>query len=240
MVVGRLLSFWNGPPFWGGHSLVFRGCKSAVHTNCRSYNGVDSNLSFRWTDAVAASHRSFGCKKPMALRDLFLERKHAASKWDKVVAGFQSLGTSLYIYSHFNLAELILILFRMEKQLLFVFFAIQFGPNIKNTIKKPLQFRCQFFSAIQFRGSFVWKHWNSQTFSPTKIPTRSRGRTLDLKENWLPEPWVSPGSIGWYFYSYPMTDPWDYRHEWLIFMVNVGKYTRPMDPSWVLNLASLR
>ena len=31
----------------------------------------------------------------------------------------------------------------------------------------------------------------------------------------------------------PMTDPWDeryiYRHEWLIFMVNVGKYTSPMD-----------
>ena len=25
-----------------------------------------------------------------------------------------------------------------------------------------------------------------------------------------------------------------YLHEWLIFMVNVGKYTvRPMDPSWV-------
>ena len=30
-----------------------------------------------------------------------------------------------------------------------------------------------------------------------------------------------------------MTDPWDwyiYLHEWLIFMVNVGKYTSPMDP----------
>ena len=28
-------------------------------------------------------------------------------------------------------------------------------------------------------------------------------------------------------------DPWDchiYLHEWLIFMVNVGKYTSPMDP----------
>ena len=26
-----------------------------------------------------------------------------------------------------------------------------------------------------------------------------------------------------------------YLHEWLIFMVHVGKYTSPMDPSWVLN-----
>ena len=24
-----------------------------------------------------------------------------------------------------------------------------------------------------------------------------------------------------------------YLHEWLIFVVNVGKYTSPMDPSWV-------
>ena len=35
----------------------------------------------------------------------------------------------------------------------------------------------------------------------------------------------------------PITDPWEwyiYLHEWLIFMVNVGKYTIPMDPmgSW--------
>ena len=32
-----------------------------------------------------------------------------------------------------------------------------------------------------------------------------------------------------YFQPYPMTDPWDeryiYVHQWLIFMVNVGKYT---------------
>ena len=30
-----------------------------------------------------------------------------------------------------------------------------------------------------------------------------------------------------------MTDPWEcffYLHEWLISMVNVGKYTSPMDP----------
>ena len=30
-----------------------------------------------------------------------------------------------------------------------------------------------------------------------------------------------------------MTDPWEwyiYLHEWLNFMVNVGKYTSPMDP----------
>ena len=35
----------------------------------------------------------------------------------------------------------------------------------------------------------------------------------------------------------PITDPWDegyiYLHEWLIFMVNVGKYTSPLDPMGV-------
>ena len=35
-------------------------------------------------------------------------------------------------------------------------------------------------------------------------------------------------------FFHPMTDPWDeryiYLHGWLIFMVNVGKYTSPMDP----------
>ena len=43
---------------------------------------------------------------------------------------------------------------------------------------------------------------------------------------------------GWWLWwgvdcAYPMTDPWDWYiclHEWLIFMVNVGKYTSPMDP----------
>ena len=37
------------------------------------------------------------------------------------------------------------------------------------------------------------------------------------------------------FSIYPMTDPWDdcifYLHEELIFMVNVGKYASPTDPT---------
>ena len=39
------------------------------------------------------------------------------------------------------------------------------------------------------------------------------------------------------FLAYPMTDPWDwyiYLHEWMIFMVNVGKYTSPMDPMGII------
>ena len=35
-----------------------------------------------------------------------------------------------------------------------------------------------------------------------------------------------------------MTDPWDwyiYLHEWLMFVVNVGEYTSPMHPSWVID-----
>ena len=49
----------------------------------------------------------------------------------------------------------------------------------------------------------------------------------------LLEFWRSESSN--YKYIIPTTDPWDEQvylsiHEWLIFMVNVGKHTSPMDP----------
>ncbi len=36
------------------------------------------------------------------------------------------------------------------------------------------------------------------------------------------------------FFSYPIGSMYGiYTYIWLILMVNVGKYTSPMDPSWV-------
>ena len=50
--------------------------------------------------------------------------------------------------------------------------------------------------------------------------------------------------LAWASTRGPMTDPWDegyiYLHEWLnFFMVNVGKYTSPMDPMWLIFIVNV-